>query len=206
MYIYPLQFGQTDIQSSHIITPILSTRPTPFGVARRISIALHVVRLSAYVVLCRSLVLGVPVCVCLVLPIPLHAARRAMAAACRCPCGQRDHFPVFTTHSDPDPVPNDMCVILGLPDLLPPMAAGQRKRRNRTRTKKRKEKKGPDPSTPTPPSPFPPPPGPALPPPASRPPCRPPPPPPERPGSHLREPPGTRPLSPGVGGVVTSIP
>ena len=44
-----------------------------------------------------------------------------MAAACRCPYGQRAHFPAFTTHNDPDPVPNDMCVIPGLPDLLPPM-------------------------------------------------------------------------------------
>ena len=60
------------------------------------------------------------VCVCLVFPIPLHAARRAMAAACRCPYGQRAHFPAFTTHNDPGPVPNDMCVIPGLPDLLPP--------------------------------------------------------------------------------------
>ena len=78
---------------------------------------------------------------------------------------------------------------------------------HRTKEKKKphahqekKEKKGPDPSTPTPLSPFPPPPGLALPPPASRPPCRPPPPPPERPGSHLREPPGPRPLSLDVGG------
>ena len=110
-------------------------------------------------------------------------------------------FPPLKTHKDPDPIPNDMSVTPGLPDLLPPLATRQRK--SRTRTRKRKEKKRkerPDPSTPTPPSPFPLPPGPALPSPAPRPPCRPLPPPPERSGSHPREPPGPRPLSPGVGG------
>ena len=48
-------------------------------------------------------------------------------------------FPPLKTHKDPDPIPNDMSVTPGLPDLLPPMAARQRK--SRTRTRKRKEKK-----------------------------------------------------------------
>ena len=58
------------------------------------------------------------VCVChLLFAIPLHAARRAMAAACRCPRRQQPIFPPLK----PNPVPNRVRVLSGLPDLLPPM-------------------------------------------------------------------------------------
>ena len=49
-----------------------------------------------------------------------------MAAADRCSYGQRAHFPAFKAHK-PNPVPNAMCIIPGLPDLLPPITARQKK-------------------------------------------------------------------------------
>ena len=77
--------------------------------------------------------------------IPLHAAVRAMAAACRCPRGQQPIFPAFKTN----PVPNRVRILAGLPDLLPPMTARQKKRRGRTRTQtKEKKKKGQNPPRP----------------------------------------------------------
>ena len=60
---------------------------------------------------------------------------RAMAAACRCPRGQQPIFPPLKTN----PIPNRVRVLVGLPDLLPPMTARQKKRRGYTRTRTRKE-------------------------------------------------------------------
>ena len=48
-----------------------------------------------------------------------------------------------------NPVPNDMSVIPGLPLLLPPISAGQRKERQRT---DKTQTAGPPPRAPTPPS------------------------------------------------------
>ena len=49
-------------------------------------------------------------------------------------------FPPLKTHKDPDPVPNDMSVIPGLPDLLPTAAKQRRKEPHPHQKKKRKEK------------------------------------------------------------------
>ena len=86
---------------------------------------------------------------------PLHTARRAMASASDAALAgsSSNHFFAFK----PNPVPNLVRVLPGLPNILPLMAAEQRKGKthcNTTNETKRPDEAGP-PATPTPPSPYP---------------------------------------------------
>ena len=61
----------------------------------------------------------------------------AAASAAALAGSSSNHFPVFKLN----PVPNHMRVILGLPDLLPPISAKEKERHKKTRTKRKSKNK-----------------------------------------------------------------